>query len=108
MISTTHAMGIVTVIALVSFALRFVPFLVLGHRKTPAYVTYLGAVLPYAIMGLLLVYCLRSTTVLVSPHGIPEAIAVALTAGLQLWKKITLLSILCGTICYMFLVQVVF
>lgn len=108
MISTTHAMGIVAVIALVSFALRFVPFLVLGHRKTPAYVTYLGAVLPYAIMGLLLVYCLRSTTVLVSPHGIPEAIAVTLTAGLQLWKKITLLSILCGTICYMFLVQVVF
>ena len=79
-----------------------------NHTQTLAYVTYLGAVLPYAIMGLLLVYCLRSTTVLVSPHGIPEAIAVVLTAGLQLWKKITLLSILCGTICYMFLVQVVF
>lgn len=108
MISTTHAIGIIAIIALVSFALRFVPFLVLGHRKTPAYVTYLGAVLPYAIMGLLLIYCLRSTPVLAAPHGLPEAIAIALTAALQVWKKITLLSILCGTICYMFLVQVIF
>lgn len=108
MISTTHAVLIVAVIAAVSFALRFVPYLLLGSRTTPKYITYLGTVLPYAIMGMLLIYCLRNTALLHAPHGIPEAIAISLTAGLQIWKKISLLSIVCGTICYMILVQAVF
>lgn len=108
MISQTHALGIVAVIAAVSFGLRFLPYLLLGRHTTPKYITYLGSVLPYAIMGMLLVYCLRTTTLTVYPHGAPEAIAIALTALLQIWKRISLLSIVCGTVCYMVLVQVVF
>ena len=41
-------------------------------------------------------------------YGLPELIAIAVTIGLHLWKKQMLLSIACGTVCYMLLVQFVF
>ena len=68
----------------------------------------LGRLLPPAMMGLLVVYSLRNTDLLTGSHGLPEAIAVAVTAGLHLWKRSTLLSILAGTAVYMLLVQLVF
>ena len=64
--------------------------------------------LPYAIMGMLVVYCLRNVSVTAAPHGLPELIAIIVTAGLQVWKKQSLLSILTGTVTYMLLVQLVF
>ena len=64
MISTGHALGIVAAIALVSAALRFFPALVFRGRETPKSIIYLGDVLPYAIMGMLLVYCLKATPIL--------------------------------------------
>ena len=57
---------------------------------------------------MLVVYCLKTTPVLTAPHGVPEAIAVAVTAGLHVWKRNNLLSIGVGTILYMVLIQVVF
>ena len=71
-------------------------------------VAYLGRVLPPAMMGLLVVYCLRSVDLLSGSHGLPEAIAVAGIAALHLWKRNVLLSIAGGTAVYMLLVQAVF
>ena len=93
----------------VTMGLRFLPFLIFGGpRQIPPYIDYLGKVLPYAIMGMLIVYCLRTTPVTTWPHGIPELIGIGLVTVLQVWKKNTLLSILTGTVCYMLLVQLVF
>ncbi len=88
---------------------RFLPFLVFPAGKpTPKYIQYLGKVLPAAVFGLLVVYCLRNVNVLTETHGLPEAISVAVVVGLHLWKKQMLLSIAGGTVCYMLLVQMVF
>lgn len=104
-----HAAAVIAVIALVTAGLRFLPFLIFGeNRKTPPLITYLGQVLPYAIMGMLVVYCLKGVTLTAAPFGIPEAIGCAVVAGLHVWKRNTLLSIGAGTICYMLLVQFVF
>ncbi len=99
----------IAVIALVTAGLRFLPFLIFGeNRQTPPLISYLGQVLPFAIMGMLVVYCLKGVDLTLSPFGIPEAIGCALVAGLHVWKRNTLLSIGAGTVCYMLLVQFVF
>lgn len=104
-----HAAATIAVIALVTAALRFLPFLIFGeNRKTPPLVSYLGQVLPYAIMGMLVVYCLKGVTLTRAPFGIPEGIGCAVVALLHVWKRNTLLSIGAGTVCYMLLVQFVF
>ena len=100
---------IVTMVALATQITRWTPFLIFsGSRKLPKVVEDLGRLLPPAMMGLLVVYSLRNTDLLSGSHGLPEVIAVAVTAGLHLWKRSTLLSILAGTAVYMLLVQLVF
>lgn len=104
-----HSAMIVIIAALVTIALRFLPFLIFGeNRKTPPLIGYLGQVLPFAIMGMLVVYCLKSISLTAYPFGIPELISCAVVAGLHVWKRNTLLSIGAGTVCYMLLVQFVF
>ena len=107
MSGTSHAAVLVAAMSLVTILLRFLPFLIF-RKKTPAYVTYLGQVLPPAIIGMLVIYCLRNTAVLSAPFGAPELIAAALTVLLQAWKRNVLLSILAGTAAYMLLFQMVF
>ena len=89
---------------------RFLPFLIFSSKdqQPPEVVRYLGRVLPAAIFGMLIVYCLKSVTPFAGSHGIPEAIALALTVALHKWKHQTLVSIAGGTICYVLLVQLVF
>ena len=88
---------------------RFLPFLLFPAGKpTPKFVKYLGKVLPAAVFGLLIVYCLKDVSVFAGSHGIPELISIALVVGLHLWKRQMLLSIAGGTICYMLLVRLVF
>ena len=104
-----HDILLVVVAALVTMATRFLPFLIFGEkRKTPALVTYLGKVLPCAIMGMLVVYCMKDVTFLSSPHGLPEILSCVIVALLHIWKRNSLLSIGTGTVCYMLLVQLVF
>lgn len=109
MMDMRHSFWLVAVMAVVTFLLRAIPFWVFGRgqRIHPA-VTYLGKVLPYAIIGMLVVYCLKSVTFLAPPYGIPELIACVLVAALHVWKRNTLLSVGAGTVCYMLLVQLVF
>ena len=104
-----HAFGIVAVAALVTIGLRFLPFAIFsGDRETPAYISYLGKVLPYAIMAMLVVFCLKGVSIGSAPYGIPEFLSCGLTVILHVWKRNTLLSIVGGTACYMVLVQMVF
>ncbi|MGN0378693.1 MAG: branched-chain amino acid transporter permease [Butyrivibrio sp.] len=88
---------------------RFLPFLVFSSKKpTPGFIQYLGKALPGAIFGMLVIYCLKNVNILNGSHGLPELIAILVTAALHLWKKKMLLSIAGGTVCYMLLVQLVF
>ena len=88
---------------------RWLPFLLFPeNRQPPAVVRQLGQLLPPAVMGLLVVYCLKSVTPTAFPYGAPEAIAIAVTALLHGWKRNVLLSIAGGTAVYMVLVQTVF
>lgn len=99
----------VLVIALITMLLRFLPFLVFPDGKQrPKLITYLGSVLPYAVMAMLVVYCLKSVSLLTWPHGLPEAMAMIAVVALHLWMKNTLISIFGGTALYMLLVQFVF
>lgn len=99
----------IAIIAFVTILIRALPFLVFANgRKTPEVITYLGKVLPYSIIGMLVVYCLKDTGVLSFPFGLPEIIAGGLVIGIHVWKKNTLLSILIGTVVYMLLVQFLF
>ena len=104
-----HSALIIAVIALVTAALRFLPFLIFGeNRKTPPFIAYLGRVLPSAIMGMLVVYCLKGISFSAFPFGIPETVGCSVVTLLHIWKRNTLLSIGAGTICYMLLVQFIF
>ena len=104
-----HSAMMIAVIALVTAALRFLPFWIFNeNRKTPPMITYLGQVLPYAIMGMLVVYCLKDVSFTDAPFGIPEAIGCAVVTALHIWKRNTSLSIGAGTICYMLMVQFLF
>ena len=99
----------IAVVVLGTRTTRFLPFLLFpAHKQTPPLVAFLGRVLPSAVMGLLVVYSLKDTSILESTHGLPEALAVAVTVLLQLVLKNLLLTIAGGTICYMLLVQYVF
>ena len=105
----THAALIIAVAGAVTLLLRFLPFLIFGgKRETPPFVVYLGKVLPYAIMGMLVIYCLRGISFTAAANFLPELIACAVVVLAHVWKRNTLLSIISGTVCYMLLVQFVF
>lgn len=88
---------------------RFLPFILFpAGRPTPKYIQYLGNVLPAAVFGLLMVYCLKEVSFFSGDHGIPEIISIAVVVILHMWKRQMLLSIAGGTVCYMLLVQLVF
>lgn len=108
-VSVGRSLLIILLVALATFATRLVPFLFFPKGKEiPRTIQYLGKVLTPAVIGMLVVYCLKTTSIIESPHGIPELIAVAVTAGLHVWKKNNLLSIGVGTVLYMVLIQMVF
>ena len=105
----THKILLIVVITLVTMLTRFLPFLIFrGDTQTPPLISYLGRVLPYAIMGMLVVYCLKGISFVSAPYGLPELLGVAAVVALHLWKRNTLLSIAGGTVCYMLLVQLIF
>ena len=108
-LSFGQSLLIILVIAVITFALRAAPFILFSRTgTTPKVITYLGNVLPPAVMGMLIVYCLRNVSVLDAPFGLPELIAVVTVAVLHLWRRNSMLSILGGTVLYMALIQVVF
>ena len=103
--SNTHAAALVAVMSAVTVLLRFLPFLIFRKGKTPAYVAYLGDVLPQAIIGMLVIYCLKDVSFAAAPYGLPELLAALAVVGLQVWKRSSLVSILSGTAIYMLLIR---
>lgn len=100
---------IVAALAAATLITRFLPFLLFpAGKEIPNYVEYLGKTLPYATIGLLVVYCLKDVRVSGASRGIPELIAITVIVVLHWWKGNSLLSIGAGTAVYMALVQVVF
>ncbi|MCQ2522577.1 MAG: AzlD domain-containing protein [Lachnospiraceae bacterium] len=96
----------IAIMAVITFLLRGLPFIIFREKKVPAYVAYLGKYLPFSMMAMLVVYCLKSTTVMAKPYGLPELISVLVVAGLHIWKKNTVLSVIAGTACYMLLIRI--
>ena len=107
--SITEQIIMIAMVVLGTMATRFLPFIVFPHGKeTPKYVQYLGKALPGAVFGLLVIYSIKSVSLIAYPHGILEFIALAFVVVLHLWKRQMLLSIAGGTVLYMVLVQTVF
>ena len=107
----TTAQQLITIlmISLGTMSMRFLPFLIFPAGKpTPKYIQYLGKVLPGAVFGMLVIYCLKNVDLLAYPYGIPELIGIAVTVVIHLWKKQMILSMAGGTLTYMALVQFVF
>ncbi|MGN0570016.1 MAG: branched-chain amino acid transporter permease [Candidatus Fimenecus sp.] len=108
-ISFSRSVIIIVLVAITTFSTRLFPFVIFPQgRKIPKSVEYLGKVLPPAVIGMLVVYCLKGITPLSFPFGLPELIASAVVVALHVWKRNNLLSIGVGTVLYMVLVQTVF
>ena len=105
----TYILLVIVVSALVTAAIRFLPFLIFnGSRSTPPIIDKLGKTLPYAIMAMLVVYCLKGVSFASLSSFVPSLLACAVVVLLHVWKRNTLVSIVSGTVCYMLLVQLVF
>lgn len=101
-----HEILMVLTVAAVTAAIRFAPFILFSPgKKTPAVILYLGRVLPYAVVGMLVVYCLRYINFSLPPHGFAEILSVALVLITYRYKRSSLLSIVSGTACYMLLLR---
>ena len=99
----------IAVIAAVTIAIRFLPFLIFKNGQiTPKLVEKLGQLLPFSVMGMLVIYCLKEVRFTNLSGFLPELIAAAVVCGSYIWKRNTLISIISGTLCYMVLVQLVF
>ncbi len=104
-----QTLAIIAAVAAGTQLTRWLPFCLFPeNRQPPAVVLYLGRVLPPAMMGLLVVYCLKDVAWTAAPHGLPELLAIAAVALVHVWKGNVLLSIAGGTVLYMVLVQAVF
>lgn len=108
-LSTTEILVTVAALTVGTALTRFLPyFLFPSSRPTPKFIVYLGRVLPYAVMGFLVIFCLKDVSFTSGTFGLPELIAIACIALLHIWRGNTLLSIGAGTVIYMVLVQCVF
>ena len=104
--NTAYSVLVIAVTALVTVLLRFLPFFIFdGKRPVPKTIRYLGSVLPYSIMAMLVVYCLKDISFAERTLWLPAAVSVAAVVGLHVWKRNTLLSIIGGTACYMLLIR---
>ena len=99
----------ISMVVLGTMITRFLPFIIFpADKPTPRYIQYLGKVLPSAVFGLLIIYCLKNVSIFTGNRGIPEAISIMFVVLLHLWKRQMLISIAGGTILYMLLVQFIF
>jgi len=104
----TKAVILIFCMAVVTALIRILPFLIFSGKETPKAISYLGKYLPFSIIGMLVIYCLKDISITKAPFGAPELISIALVAILHRIKRNTLLSIVSGTICYMLLIQFIF
>jgi branched-subunit amino acid transport protein AzlD len=105
----TETIIIISMVTLGTVVTRFLPFILFkGSRGENPHINYLGTVLPFAAIGMLVIYCLKDVKFTAGNHGLPEIISIFSIALLHFWKGNTLLSIGAGTFLYMFLIQFIF
>jgi len=108
-LTTQQALLTIVIIAVTTIMVRALPFIIFpADKETPKFIVYLGEVLPYAIIGMLIIYCFKEVSIINAPHGVPELIAGVFVVAIHKWKHNLLISIGGGTLLYMVLVQVVF
>lgn len=104
-----YAVAAVAISAIVTVLLRALPFMAFGNKgKLPDFVSYLGETLPYAMMAMLVVFCMKSTSFGEVKLWVPQFIAATVVVVSYVLKKSTILSIVLGTACYMVIIQQVF
>ena len=99
------SISIIATMSIVTMFTRLSPFLIF-HKKVPPILSYLGKVLPVAIVAMLVVYCLKDVDIFKSPFGVPEFIAIMCVVAVHIWRRNSLMSILVGTIVYMALIGI--
>ena len=105
--SDKYIIMVIAVMSIVTILLRFLPFMIFDHgEQLPKWISYLGKVLPPAIMSMLLVYCLRNVDIVQGNHGLPELMCVGVAMLLHNWKRNTLLSIGVSTLLYMIVIHI--
>lgn len=108
MLGTKEMIIGIVVIAAMTFLTRALPFFLFPESKpTPQFVIYLGKVLPFAMIGMLVVYCLKDINMMANPFGIPEILGILIVVFLHKWKKNNLISIGLGTVLYMVLIYII-
>ncbi|MFI8660582.1 branched-chain amino acid transporter permease [Rhodococcus qingshengii] len=105
---TSYIFAAVAVMAVVTFALRAIPFAALMPLRSSALVGYLGIYMPAGVMLILVMYSLKGVSITAPSHGLCELIAVCATIAAHLWRKNAVLSIVVGTTIYVALVNTVF
>lgn len=106
-LNNTQTLVAIAVIAAVTALTRFLPFLLFSGKKTPQYILWLGKVLPYAIMGMLVVYCLKGVSITSAPYGVPELVCCAVAVLLQIFKRNSILSITVSSALYVLIVNLI-
>ena len=100
---------IIAIASISTMATRFLPFLIFKSGKpTPKLLVYIGKVLPPAVFGMLVVYCLKNIDFAIAPYGVSELIGVLSVVILHLSFRKMLLSIAGGTVIYVLLVNLIF
>ena len=104
--TTLQSVLTIAIVVLGTMCTRFLPFLIWPEgRRPPAFIIRLGQVLPAAVMGMLVVYSLRNTSLTGGDHGIYEGISLLVTVLMHYRRRNMMVSIACGTLTYMALVQ---
>ena len=108
-LTTTQIILTILAITIGTMLTRFTPFILFPESKEPPhFIEYLGNILPPAMMGLLVIYCLKNISFADNALWMPKMISIGVIIVLHKWKNNVLLSILGGTICYMVCVQFLF
>lgn len=108
MLSTSQMLITILVAGACTFATRVIPFAIFGNRKVPEIIKYLGKILPPAIIGVLIIYCIKDSYNFQLNTFLPQILGIIITAVMHLWRKNVLLSISVGTISYMLMVHYLF
>lgn len=107
-VTAGHTLLLIAVIAVISFILRAAPFILFRSGYTPAIVTYLGRVMPPAVIGMLVIYCFADIDFTRWQAFLPALIAALIVIILHIWKRNSLVSIGAGTVAYMLMIQLIF
>lgn len=106
--SSAYLLAALAVVFTVTVTLRALPFAVIGPLRTSPVIAFLGLHMPGGVMVILAIYTLEDVPITTWPHALPQALAVAATIGLHLWRHNAVVSILGGTAAFVALTNLVF